>query len=140
MQDLDPGAFDKPKLDQPPLEFGRGEAVFGTLHANRQDFTGHSDGTRAERYGVFRITSDNLRTFYQFGARYCESFSVARGASLRSVASLHGFADRNDCQLLRHGGLTAVINASGSGSGISAHSGHSMRSGDHSRRRSAQVS
>jgi hypothetical protein len=40
--------------------------VFGTLHANRQDFTGHSDGTRAERYDVFHITSNNLRTFYQF--------------------------------------------------------------------------
>jgi len=61
MQDLDPGAFDKPQLDQPPLELGSRETVLITLDANRPNPSSRSDCGCTQRHGVLRFTSNNAR-------------------------------------------------------------------------------
>jgi hypothetical protein len=77
MQDFDPGAFDKPQLDQPPLELAGGEAMVIVLDANRPYPAGHSDCGSAERHGDLRFTSRNARTLRCGGTSYCDSLSIA---------------------------------------------------------------
>jgi hypothetical protein len=76
MQDLHPGAFDKTQLDQPPLEFGGGEAMIGVFDPNRPNFSDHSDRRSAERHCLACLTLD-LRTLALLGAGYCDSLSLA---------------------------------------------------------------
>src|SRR5262245_37525986 len=78
MEDLDQGAFDKPQLDQPPLEFGSREAVVAVLDANHPNPPGRPDRGSAERYRILQFTSRNARApSIWVGASYCDSLSVA---------------------------------------------------------------
>src|SRR5438067_2546583 len=77
MQDFDPGAFDKPQLDQPPLELAGREAIVIVLDANRPYPSGHSDCGSAKRHGDLRFTSRNARVLTRVSPSYCDSLSVA---------------------------------------------------------------
>jgi hypothetical protein len=77
MQDFDPGAFDKPEFDQPPLELGGRKAMVIPLDANRPNPPGHSDGGSAERHGIMRFAPSNASVLTRDPTSYCDSLSVA---------------------------------------------------------------
>jgi hypothetical protein len=56
MQYLDPGAFDKSKLNQPSLEFTRSQIVIVADHADRLNPAGEPYRGGTERYGAVRET------------------------------------------------------------------------------------
>jgi len=77
MQDLHSGAFDKPQLDQPPLEFGGRETVIAALDANRPDLPSRSDHGSAERHDIMRFMSSDASALTRVSIIYCDSLSVA---------------------------------------------------------------
>jgi len=52
MQYFDPRAFDKSELDQPPLEFARGQIEIVADHTDRLDSASEPYRGGAERYGA----------------------------------------------------------------------------------------